>query len=93
MSTIIPVDRAELTRVKYFIQKFKLQNIISPHFLSKTKQISKVQSHKTTFLIMDNQINKNNKTFHKSRLYVIQLKQFSSSNEVKTNNFLFKDLH
>ena len=34
VSTIIPVDKAELTRVKYFIQKFKLQNIISPHFLS-----------------------------------------------------------
>ena len=31
---VTPVDRAELTKVKYFIQKFKLQNIISLHFLS-----------------------------------------------------------
>ena len=32
VSTIIPVDMVELTKVKYFIQKFKLQNNISPHF-------------------------------------------------------------
>ena len=38
-------------------------------------------------------INKTSKTFHKPRLYIIRLKQFSSSNEVKINNFIFKDLH